>query len=146
MLNPVTTEVLSITVPAENLPQTTTESYFTISADDSTIPAIELVAVVGGASTAIEAIANATKLEHSTQGDLCAALDINGDAQFTSYSITGVLTDPMVDTSPALTMERTQLLYAGTIGLTCAASATGTASWTIYYKKRQPSATVTLTA
>ena len=143
MLNPSSVgEVLKVSRSAENLPQTTTTSYFTISSGDFTKPAIELVAVVGFADTAIEAVANATKLEHSTQGDMCATLDINGDGQFTSYSISGVLADAMLDTSPQLTMQRTQLLYDGDVQLTCAGSATGTTSWTLYYKKLQADAAV----
>ena len=143
MINPTSAiDVFTVTRAADNLPQTATTSYFTISADDTSIPAIELIAVLGFAETAIQAGANAAKLSHSMQGDLCATLDIGGDAQFTSYSITGVLADPRVDTSPTLTMERTAVLFDGDIQFTCAASSTGTTSWTVLYKKLQPSVTV----
>ena len=134
--------VLSVSRDAENLPQGAATSYFTISSGDFAKPAIELVGVVGTADTAIQAIANDAGLAHSVQGDMCAVLDINGVGQFTSLSISGVIADAMLNTSPVLSMSRTQLLFDGDIQLQCAGSATGTTSWTIYYKKLQPDALV----
>jgi len=134
--------ILSVSRTAENLPQTTTTSYFTISSGDFSSPAIELVGVVGTADTAIGAVNTNFRLEHSTQGDMCGNLDIISDAQFTTYSITGAIATAMVDTAPSLMMGSTQLLFDGDIQATTDASTTGTTSWILYYRKLQPDALV----
>jgi hypothetical protein len=139
----VTTEsVLSVSRAAENLPQTTITSYFTISSADMSKPAVEIVAIVGSANTAIQALANNMKLEHSIQGDMCAVVDVNADGQFTTYAIDGVVANALLKPSIALKMASVQMLYDGDIQLTCSASATGTTSWIVYYRPLQAGATI----
>jgi len=139
----VTTEtVLSVSRSAENLPQTTTTSYFTISSGDYSKPAVEIVAIVGSADTAIQAQACNLNLEHSIQGNMCAVVDINADGQFTIYAIDGVVANALLKPSIALKMASVQMLYDGDIQLTTSASNTGTTSWIVYYRPLQAGATI----
>jgi len=135
-------KVYKVSRAAANLPQTATTAYFTVSSGDATAPAIEIIGIFGSAATAIQAQACNLKIEHSIQGDMCANLDINGDTQFTSYSITGAPATALADSTPALMATSRQLIFNGDIELTTSASNTGTTSWIVYYRKLQEDATV----
>jgi len=135
----------------DTLPQTTAEALFTITGT------IELLAIVGEVTTAIQNQANATKLTFNPTGagastDLCAALDIDNDAAGVLYTISGDFSDAMLEgvwcaerTSTANTSKGV-ILGAGTIDLDCAASNTGNIQWFVLWRPIESGSTVTATA
>jgi hypothetical protein len=96
--------------------------------------------LLGEITTAIQAIANATKLvsklTDGTSTDLCATNDINGDVVNGFYTITGTPANAMVNVtaSPAFKLVTPIIVQPGSIELNCAASATGSIKWTIVYQ------------
>ena len=123
----------SVEKAAASLPQSTQTAYFTVTGR------CIVTHIVGEVTTIIQAQANDTKLvANPTVGadvDLCAVLDITGDAVGTIYTITGTLADAMVaTTSGAVTAQAAPVVVAaGTIDLSCAASNTGATKWTVHY-------------
>lgn len=130
---------------AATLPQTTQTAYFTVTGRCMVLKAI------GEVTTVIQAQANNIKLvSNPTVGadvDMCAVLDINGDAVGTVYTITGTLSDAMVaTTSGAVQSQLTGIdVMAGTIDLSASASSTGATKWTIHYVPIDDGATITAT-
>jgi hypothetical protein len=128
---------------AATLPQTTQTAYFTVTGRCMVLKAI------GEVTTVIQAQANNIKLvSNPTVGadvDMCAVLDINGDAVGTVYTITGTLSDAMVaTTSGAVQSQLTGIdVMAGTIDLSASASSTGATKWTIHYVPIDDGATIT---
>jgi len=126
----------------EALPQTTQDSFFTVSG------LVLITSIVAGVTTDIQAQPNSIKLvSNPTIGadvDLCAALEINGDAAGTMYSITGTLTDPLVaTTSGAFAAQADGVVVApGTIDVDATASSTGNFQWRINYIPLQAGATI----
>lgn len=117
------------------LPQTTTSSLFTI-----TTGRILLVGLVGEVTTVIQTQINATKLVFNPTAtgadqDLCATLDITADPVGELYTISGTVGDAMRSDlligNPYLASPL--LLSEGDIQLNCAASNTGSVSWSIIY-------------
>jgi hypothetical protein len=116
-------------------PQTADEALFRITGY------VRLLNIIGIVTTAIGAVANATKLKHNPSGvgsdvDLCATLDITGDAVGTVYSIVGVLATAMKSTTlwlavPADMMAAQGLILGpGDIEIDCAGSSgTGAIKW-----------------
>lgn len=117
------------------LPQTTDEALFTISGGR-----ILLLGLVGEVTTVIQTQANNTKLKSNPTAtgadqDLCAVLDITADAVGELYTISGTVGDALRSDllvgNPILT--NALILSEGDIELDCAASNTGSVSWSIIY-------------
>lgn len=121
----------------ENLPQSTDTALFTITGGR-----VLLTAIIGEVTTVIETQANNTKLKINTTAagadqDLCAVLDITGDAVGEMYTISGTVGDAM---RSDLLIGLNSLLGAGglilsegDIELDCAASNTGQVQWSLWY-------------
>lgn len=119
----------------DTLPQTADEALFTITGGR-----IVLVSLVGEVTTAIQAQADNTKIKFNPTAtgadqDLCAVLDITGDAVGELYTISGTVADAMRSDlligNPVLASPLT--LSEGDIELDCAASNTGSVAWTLVY-------------
>lgn len=122
-------------------PQTADQALFRITGGK-----IRLTSILGEVTTAIGAVANATKLKHNPSGvgsdvDLCATLDINADAVGQVYSIVGVLATAMKSTTLWAVVPADNIpwpgviLGPGDIELDCAGSSvTGAIKWTITYE------------
>lgn len=119
------------------LPQTTDGALFKITGGR-----ILLTSIIGEVTTIIQNQANNTKIKFNPTAtgadtDLCAVLDIAADAVGTLYSITGDFSDALKDGLLCLetdaVLERGIILSEGAIELDCAASNTGSVSWTITY-------------
>jgi len=125
------------------LPQSGTDSLFTI-----TVGRILLVGLIGEVTTVIQTQANNTKLtfnptETGASTDICANLNITGDAVGTLYSITGTVGDAMQEGMLMTTTYMTNLVLSeGTIDLTTAASNTGNVKWDMFYIPLDKGATV----
>lgn len=129
------------------LPQTTTASLFTVATGR-----VLLTSLVGAVTTVIQTQANNTKIVFDptaagATGDLCANLDITGDAVGTFYSITGTPATAMQDNLLYVPPNKALawpgiVLDPGAIALTCAASNTGSVSWTVTYVPLDTGATV----
>ena len=118
------------------LPQTAAGDLFRVAGGRVLVKMI-----VGEVTTIIQAIANATKLtfdpvDAGATQDLCATLDITGDAVGVMYHISGTPADALRDN---LNFARGTLIAAplilkpGDIMLDCAGSATGNVKWSIWY-------------
>jgi hypothetical protein len=120
---------------AANLPQGVAAPIFTVSGGDCAITTI----LGEVATTAIHAGANNMKLiSNPTVGadvDLCAVVDIDGDAIGTMYNITGTLADAMIATTSGAAKGQVDLVTVapGTIDLSCSGSQTGKIKWIIFY-------------
>lgn len=136
--------------PTASLPQTTDGALFRITGGKICVHSI-----VGEVTTVIQTQANATKLKHNPSGtgsdvDLCATLDITGDAVGTLYSIVGVVATAMKSTTlwivlPADNIPAPGLILApGDIELDCAASNTGSVKWTLVYSLVDAGANVSI--
>lgn len=121
-------------------PQTADEALFRITGY------VRIRSIIGIVTTAIGAVANATKLKHNPSGvgsdvDLCATLDITGDAVGTVYSITGVLATALKSTSLWAVVQADNIaahgmiLGPGDIELDCAGSSgTGSIKWIVEWE------------
>lgn len=121
-------------------PQTADEALFRITGY------IRVKSIIGIVTTAIGAVANATKLKHNPSGvgadvDLCGTLDITGDAVGQVYSIVGVLATALKSTTlwavvPADGMAAGGLILGpGDIELDCAGSSgTGSIKWILEWE------------
>ena len=119
------------------LPQTTDDALFTISGGR-----ILLTGIIGEVTTVIQTQACNTKLKMNPTAtgadqDLCAVLDITADAVGEIYTIDGTVGNAM---RSDLLIGLNSLLGAGglvlpegDIELDCAASNTGSVSWSLYY-------------
>ena len=117
------------------LPAGTDGALFTITGGR-----INVVAIIGEVTTVIETQANNTKLKFNPTAagadqDLCAVLNITADAVGTLYTITGLVTDALVDDlligDGVLTKPK--VLSEGDIELDCSATNTGSVAWTLIY-------------
>ena len=114
------------------LPQTATGTLFTVSGGR-----ILLTGIVGEVTTVIQTQANNTKLVHTpttgTAVDLCAVLNISAKEVGTLFGITGLFSDALVGANAgAGVMPRNPVvLPIGNLGLSCAASNTGSVKWSI---------------
>lgn len=121
-------------------PQTADGALFRITGGK-----IRVLGIYGEVTTAIGAVANATKLKLNPSGtgsdlDLCATLDITGDAVGTVYSITGTVATALKSANlwavvPADDIAAPGLVLApGDIELDCAGSSgTGSIKWTLLW-------------
>lgn len=116
------------------LPQTATGTLFTVAGGR-----ILLTSIVGEVTTVIQTQANNTKLVSTpttgTAVDLCAVLDITADEVGCLYGITGTFATAMVGSNAGATViPATRIVIPiGTIGLSCAASNTGSVKWSMTY-------------
>lgn len=116
------------------LPQTATGTLFTVTGGR-----ILLTSIVGEVTTVIQTQANNTKLVSTpttgTAVDLCAVLDISADQVGCLYGITGTFATAMVGANAGATVLPSNgiVIPVGTIGLSCAASNTGSVKWSITY-------------
>lgn len=117
------------------LPASTDDALFTISGGR-----VIVVALVGEVTTVIQTQANNTKLKFNPTAtgadqDLCAVLDITGDAVGELYTISGTVGDAMRSDlligNPVLTNPL--VLSEGDIELDCAATNTGSVAWDLIY-------------
>jgi len=96
--------------------------------------------IIGEVTTEIGAGANNTKLiANPTVGadvDLCATVDIDGDAVGTLYHITGTLANQLIATTSGAfeAQAGSVMVAAGTIDLSCSASTAGSIKWTVIYR------------
>jgi len=130
-IDPTTKRVTRV---AANLPQTTQTAYFTVSGGR-----VRITDIQGEVTTVIQAQLNNMQLiSNPTVGadvDLCAVVDINGDAVGTMYNITGTLADAIVATTSGAMKSQADgvTVTAGTIDLDCSASSTGQTKWVLHY-------------
>lgn len=123
------------------LPQTADAALFRVAGGK-----VRILSIIGEVTTAIGAVANATKIKFNPAGtgsdiDLCGTLDITGDAVGTHYSITGTLATALKGTANLwLTVPADDIAYPGIvvgpgdIELDCAGSSvTGSVKWTVKY-------------
>lgn len=138
--------VVTVNRATAALPQTTDGALFTITGGR-----VLIVDLVGEVTTLIQTQANNTKLKFNPTAtgadtDLCAVLDITADAVGTQYSITGTAATAMQSGLLCLTsaqlLARPLLLSEGDIELDCAASNTGSVSWTVTYRPFDTGATI----
>lgn len=118
------------------LPQTATQALFTVAGGR-----VIITALIGEVTTVVPAVANATKLVFNPTAagadqDMCATLDITGDAEGELYTISGTVGDAMRSDlligNPVL--QNALLVSEGSIGLNTAGnSVTGATAWTIVY-------------
>lgn len=138
--NPVSRELttgIRVDRATDTLPQTADEALFTITGGR-----VMIVGLIGEVTTVIQTQANNTKLKFNptaTGGDqdLCAVLDITADAVGTLYSITGTpataMSSSLLFMPPNLGLAGPLVLSEGDIELDCAASNTGSVSWSLIY-------------
>ena len=126
-----------------SLPQTTDGALFTITGGR-----VYMTAIIGEVTTVIQTQANNTKLvfnptETGADQDMCAVLNISGDAVGTLYTISGTVGDALRDDLwIGISMTYPMILSEGDIELNCAASNTGNVSWTMFYYPIDTGATV----
>lgn len=119
------------------LPQTAAGALFTVTGGK-----VLVTSLIGEVTTVIQTQADNTKLtfDPSDAGatqDLCAVLDVTGDAVGTLYSITGTPATAMQDALNFLPSSKVPaqpiVLKPGSILLDCAASNTGSVKWELTY-------------
>ena len=152
MANPFTSRVpIKLLRATKLIPQTADEALFRITGGK-----VKILSIIGEVTTAIGAVANATKLKHNPSGtgsdvDLCATLDITGDAVGTMYSIVGVVATALKSATLWLVLPADNLpaqglvLGPGDLEIDCAGSSvTGKVQWTIEYVPLDPNAVLTV--
>lgn len=127
---------------SSTLPQTGTEDMASVSG------VVQITNIIGIVTDGVQAQANNLKLGFDAGGgsnDIAAALDINGDAQFTMYSITGTPTDAIIEVTDGIhnAMPDPLVFFNGKITWSCSASNTGEIEWYITYIPLSPGATIT---
>lgn len=133
-------------VAPADLPQSTTEALFNVNNGK-----VKILGIYGEVTTVIQSQTNNAKLtanpDTGADVDLCANLDLTGDAVGTMYGITGDLSDALLEaTSGALETlgdYKPVVVAPGTIDLTCSASSTGAIKWTVEWEPIDLHATVT---
>jgi hypothetical protein len=121
---------------SELLPQTATQALFSVAGGR-----VLITALVGEVTIVVPGVANATKLIFNPTAvgadqDMCATLDITGDAVGELYTISGTVGDAMrsdlLVANPVL--QSALCVSEGSIGLNTAGnSVTGDTAWTIVY-------------
>lgn len=140
-MNNLDTPLLRTVVNAKDLPQSTAEALVNVVGGK-----ILLEGVFGEVTTVIQTQTNNAKLvADPTTGadvDLCATLDITGDAVGTMYRITGDLSDAMeAATSGAQELlgdYKPVVVAPGAIDLSCSASSTGAVKWVFLWRALDP--------
>tara|TARA_Y100000310_G_scaffold50965_1_gene47032 strand:- start:7104 stop:7799 length:696 start_codon:yes stop_codon:yes gene_type:complete len=127
------------------LPQTTDGTLFTITGGR-----VLLTLIVGEVTTVIQTQANNMKLKFNPDAsgadqDLCAVLDVTGDAVGELYTISGTVGDALRSDlliGLASLKGETMILSEGLIELDCSASNTGSVKWSMWYYPLDLGATV----
>lgn len=131
---------------ADTLPQSGAEAIFTVT---GTVIAF---AIEGEVTTAFQAQANNMKLTaNPTVGadtDICAVADVTGNAVGTHLSITGTFATALVESANGAHVAQAAgvVLTAGTLDLSCSASSTGGAKWTVLWQPLTADGNMTPTA
>jgi hypothetical protein len=117
---------------AANLPATTSGNLFQVIGGR-----VLVTTITGVVTTAIQAQANAVKLQAANAGativtDLCATVDINGLAAGNLLGITGTTTAAAV-VGQAVIQNNEVIVNTGFIRLNTAATNTGQMSWSLTY-------------
>lgn len=125
---------------AANLPASTSGNLFSVSGS------VVVTSILGTVTTAIQAQANAIKLEayntaNSAATDMCATVDSNGAVAGKVFGITGVTTATAI-LGYAVPTGRIIVTGPGFIRLNTAATNTGQMSWTLTYIPLTPGASV----
>jgi len=110
-----------------------------------------VIGIFGQVKTAIQAQTNSIKLiANPTTGadvDMCAALDIDGDAVATMYHMTGDLSDALIASTSGAAETigdyKPLIVDVGTIDLNATASNTGAIEWTVVYEPVDSGARIT---
>jgi len=139
--NNQTVSLLKATV---GLPATGNTTIFTITGGP-----IIVEEIYGVVTTVIQTQACNLKLTSvdtatSTATDLCANLNISGDAAGSFYNVTGTLANALVNTAggTAIGQAGTVLVPAGIIRITTSATNTGSVAWGIRYRPLAAGVTV----
>lgn len=120
--------------PTATLPATTTGNLFSVVGGR-----VRVLQILGEVTTNIGAGLCNAKLSHNPDvgaaADICANLDIDGDAAGTNYGITGTVGNAMVGASHAYLVAQAAplILPAGKITLTTSATRTGSVKWDVIY-------------
>ena len=134
---------LAVERATATLPQTTNAPIFTISGGR-----VVAFAILGEVTVALQVLLNSTKLTAvPTVGsavDICAVVDVSG------LEVGGKLLAPNVaatalcktNAGAAFGAYGFTMLAPGTLNLNCAASATGSVKWTMFYCGFDPGAAV----
>ena len=130
---------------AASLPQSTASAIFKVQGGK-----VQVLGIFGEVTTVMQTQTNNVKLiADPTTGadvDLCATLDCTADAVGTMYHITGDLSDALIaDTSgaaEALADYQPVIVAPGDIDLSCSASSTGAAKWSVLWRPLDPGARV----
>jgi|SRR6188508_1377428 len=122
----------SVTRAAANLPATTSGNLFSVSGR------VIVTTIVGQVVTAIQAQANAVKLEAfltaaAAATDLCATAESNGQGVGKLFGITGAVGTAGVFGYGVPQTNELVINGPGFIRLNTAATNTGTMSWTVTY-------------
>lgn len=131
--------------PTANLPATTQSALFNVVGGR-----IRVTKIWGVVTTVIQTQANDTKLvANPTVGadvDMCAVLSITAAAVGSVFNITGTPADAMVKVVSGAGVDQAvdQIVEAGTIDLSCAATNTGKVEWFIEYEPLEDSSVVTV--
>ncbi|MCP4963124.1 MAG: hypothetical protein GY925_28135 [Actinomycetia bacterium] len=135
----VATYGAKVTRATATLPQSTSETLFTVATGK-----VVVTLVIGTPTVAIQDTANNTKLQFDPDNgaatvDLSAALDVAGIPIDRYITLDSAATDALKTaesvTPPAnMTDAPGLLLGPGLIILDCAASATGSVTWDLFYK------------
>jgi hypothetical protein len=128
---------------ATTLAQTGVKSLYTVVGG-----AIRVISLQGFVTTAIQAQANATKIQAKATGqtavDMCATGDINGLALGQAVGITGVAATGLQMGWAILGTTTPWIVLPGTIDMNCAASNTGAFSWVLSWEPISPGCFVQL--
>lgn len=130
--------------PTAALPASTTGALFTVAGGR-----VLVTSIVGRVTTNIQAQANAIKLVATPSGsgavnDLSGTVESNALAAGGLLSITGLAGDAMVKSTGGgvSTLRNPVIVAAGTIGLSAAATNTGSVEWSLTYVALDNGATV----
>ena len=140
---PVLEQWVRVSRATDTLPQTATETLFTVSGGR-----VLVKAMIGEVTTVIQTQANSTSVVHNSDANandatLASGLDITGDVVGQLYTVEGDGT-ALVDGAGAVqaALGGGFILNPGAIRLTCAASNTGSVKWDLYYMPLDPTAYV----
>lgn len=103
---------------------------------------LRIISLQGFVTTAIQAQANATKIQSKATGqtavDMCATGDINGLAVGQPVGITGVAATGLQFGWAIIGTTTPWIVVPGTIDLNCAASSTGAIRWMLSWEPIDP--------
>ena len=110
--------------------------------------AIRVLSIMGKVTTAVQAQANATKIQAKATGqtavDMCATGEINGLAVGQVVGITGVAATALQLGWAIVGQTTPWIVVPGTIDMNCAAASTGAMSWVLRWLPLDPGAAVAL--